>query len=167
MEQIAKLVNALAWPIVFIITLLVLRVEIRRVVDAISARATKLTAGSVSVELAAEELQNQALTQERTEEERIKRLRDLEVAKGIASRFDTWMKRYNHPEQTDQMHLLDWLVADKGATYTGNDYAIFQALAEVLSKMGYQTLPSPSEGQFMAKVRENELVLQEWAQRKQ
>lgn len=112
------------------------------------------------------ELQNQVLTQETTEEERIKRFRAIEIAKGIASRFDTWIKRYNHPEQIGQIHLLDWLVAGRGAKYTGTDYTIFKALAEVLSTMGHQTLPSLSEGQFMAKIRENELVLQALAQHK-
>jgi hypothetical protein len=166
MDQIIKLVEALAWPVVSLIALLLLRLEIRRVVDAVAARAIKLTAGGVSVELAAGQLQNQALSQEATEEEKIQRLRALELAKGIASRFDTWMKRYNHPEQSDQMHLLDWLVADKGGTYTGDDYVVFKALAEVLSQMGYETLPPPTEGQFLAKVKENDLVLREWAQRK-
>lgn len=167
MEHLIKLVEALAWPIVSLVALLLLRREIRSVVDAVAARATKLTAGGVSVELAASQLQSETLMQQTTAEEKEKRLRALELAKGIATRFDTWMKRYNHPDQTDQMHLLDWLVADKGGTYTGDDYEIFKALAEVLSQMGYRTLPPPSEGQFIAKVRENELVLREWAQRNQ
>lgn len=100
-----------------------------------------------------------------SEDEKVQRLRALELAKGIASRFDTWMKRYNHPEQSDQMHLLDWLVADKGGTYTGEDYTVFEAIAEVLSQMGYKTMPPPTEGQFIAKVRENDFRLREWAQR--
>ena len=34
------------------------------------------------------------------------------------------------------------------------DYGIFKALAEVASKMGYDTLPAPSEVEFMVKVAE-------------
>ncbi len=166
MDHFIELVKALAWPIVSLVVLLLLRREIRRVVDAIGARATKLTAGGVSIELAVCQLQSQVISQETTEEEKIQRLRALEITKGIAMRFDTWMKQYNHPDQPDQLHLLEWLVADKGGTYTGVDYAVFKALAEVLSKMGYETLPAPSEGQFLAKVRENELVLRKWAQSK-
>ena len=92
MDQFTRLLEALAWPAVILVALLLLRREIRRVVDSIAARATKLTAGSISVEFAAGELQGKALSQETTEEEKFQRLRALELAKGIAARFDTWMR---------------------------------------------------------------------------
>ncbi len=74
----------------------------------------------------------------------------------LAAKFDHWMKNYNHPAQPDRMHLLEWLVADRGADLTGNDYALFEKLAAALTRMGYNTSSVPPKQAFIAKVREHE-----------
>ena len=74
----------------------------------------------------------------------------------LAAKFDWWMKNYNHPTQSDRMHLLEWLVADRGADLTGEDYALFEKLAAALTQMGYDTSSAPPKQAFLAKVREHE-----------
>jgi len=74
----------------------------------------------------------------------------------LAEKFDHWMKNYNHPARSDRMHLLEWLVADRGADLTGEDYALFENLAAALSRMGYDTSSAPPKQAFLAKVREHE-----------
>ena len=65
------------------------------------------------------------------------------------------MKNYNHqPGLTHNQELLNWLIHDRGARYVYRDYDIFKSLAEVLSDMGYDTMPPPSISEFMAKIVE-------------
>lgn len=109
----------------------------------------------MSVELAANQVQSEKLREHTPSDEKAKALRSLEIVKAIAPKFDYWMKNYRHPlGQTHFTRLLDWLVEDKGASYLSGDYETFKALAEVLSKMGYETMPPPSEGAFMDKIDE-------------
>lgn len=65
----------------------------------------------------------------------------------FADKFDHWMKHGKHVQQSDNKHLLDWLVADAGAQYMEN-YQHFCALAQTLIKYGYQTNTPPSESDF-------------------
>ena len=71
-DHVIKLIEALAWPLVALAALLVLRREVRSLIDSVAARATRLSAGPVSVilERAADELQNRTLREEGTEEEK-------------------------------------------------------------------------------------------------
>lgn len=81
--------------------------------------------------------------------------RSVDIATAIAPRFDYWMKNYNHPSGlTHNQELLNWLTHDRGARYVSRDYDIFKSLAEVLSDMGYDTMPPPSIGEFMLKIVE-------------
>jgi len=109
----------------------------------------------MEIEFAGIQVANERLTQPSTLDEKAKALRDLEVAKAVARKFDYWMRNYNHPPgKSHRDELLDWLVADRGARYVSRDYGVFKALAEVVEKMGYDTIPAPSEGEFMVKVAE-------------
>lgn len=76
----------------------------------------------------------------------------------LAAKFQYWMTNYIHedPQQPDRMKLLQWLVSDRGADLTGDDYLLFSKLAEHLSTLGYATVPQPPQAAFTAKVRENE-----------
>ena len=156
-KDIIDLINALAWPIVTLIIVLILRRELKSLTQVIIERATKISGGGMTVELAATQVKNQTLEDSTNPEEKAKALINLDIAKAVAPKFDYWMKRYNHPPgKTHYELLLDWLVAGRGAKYLAKDYGIFKALAEVLSKMGYDTLPSPSEGQFMMQLSESD-----------
>lgn len=156
-KDIIELVKALIWPVVTLVIVVFLRNEVKSFIQAIITRATKISGAGMSVELAASQLQNQKLSEPTSPEEKAKALRNLEIAKSIAPKFDYWIKKYRHPEgMTHYQGLLDWLVADGGIRYVSKDYELFKALAEVLSKMDYDTIPPPSEGEFMLKVAEAE-----------
>jgi hypothetical protein len=65
------------------------------------------------------------------------------------------MREYNHPPgKSDRDLLLDWLDADRGAHYVCGAYGVFKALAEVASKLGYDTMPPPSYAEFTVKSAE-------------
>jgi len=71
------------------------------------------------------------------------------ITEAAAEGFDRWMKNYGHPEGlSNRDNLLRWLYADRGAIAIVGDYGVFKALARVLSAMGYDTLPAPSEAAF-------------------
>lgn len=153
-KDIIELIKALAWPIVALIAIFLLRKEVKLLFRAITEKATKISGGGLSVELAANQVQSEKLGEPTTPDEKAKSLRSLEIAKAIAPKFDYWMKHYKHPPETHYERLLAWLVEDRGARYISRDYDIFKALAEVLSKMGYDTIPPPSEGEFAVKIAE-------------
>lgn len=154
-KELVELVSALAWPSVVLILALAFRREAKAVFRAVVERATKLSGLGVEVELAASQVASERLMERSSPEEKAKALRDLEVAKAVSRKFDYWMKNYNHPPGISHRdELLDWLVADRGARYISGDYGIFKALADVLSKMGYDTLPPPSEAEFRIKLTE-------------
>lgn len=156
-KDIVDLVGALAWPVVVLTIGLAFRGEIRRLLAAMVNRATKLSGLGVTVELAATQVETERLREQSSPEEKAKALRDLEVAKSVAKKFDYWRQKYTHPEGiSDRDLLLQWLGADRGARYVSGDYGIFKALAEVLAKMGYETLPPPSEGEFRIELAECE-----------
>ncbi len=122
---------------------------------AVVERATKVSGLGMEIELAASQVADERLIQASSPDEKAKALRDLEVAKAVARKFDYWMQHYNHPPgKSHRDELLDWLVADRGARYVSSDYGVFKTLAEVASKMGYDTVPAPSEGEFLVKIRE-------------
>jgi hypothetical protein len=80
----------------------------------------------------------------------------LGFANDLAKQFDNWMVNYHHPNRSDRMHLLEWLVADRGADLIGDDYALFEKLAAALSMMGYDTKLAPPKQAFLSKIREHE-----------
>jgi hypothetical protein len=154
-KDIVDLVSALAWPATVLILAFAFRRELKAVFRAVLDRATKLSGLGVTVELAASQVQTERLSEGSPPEEKAKALRDLEVAKAIAPKFDYWMKNYNHPPgKSNRDELLDWLSADRGSRYVSRDYGIFKALAEVLAKMGYDTIPAPTEGEFSVALTE-------------
>jgi len=154
-KDIIEIVKGLAWPFVTLVILFFLRKEIRTLFRSVIDRVTKISGAGMLVELAANQVQTERLAEPTSTDEKAKSLRSLEIAKAIAPKFDYWMKHYNHPlGKTHYYRLLDWLVADRGAKYLSGDYQTFKALAQVLSKMGYDTIPVPSEGEFMVKVAE-------------
>jgi len=154
-KYIIELVKALVWPFIALIVLFSLRKEITTLFKAVIDRATKISGAGMSVGLAANQVQAEKLAEPTSRDEKAKALRRLEMAKAIAPKFGYWMKNYNHPPgKTHYEELLDWLVMDRSTRYVSGDYDTFNALAEVLSKMCYDTIPTPSKGQFMVKVVE-------------
>ena len=156
-KDLVDLVGAIAWPGVVLLLGLAFRREIRHLLNAVVERATKLSGLGVTVELAAHQVESERLSEETSPEEKAKALRDVEIARAVAPKFDYWKKKYRHPEGiSDRDSLLSWLDADRGARYVSADYGVFKALAEVLAKMGYETLPPPSETEFRLKVADYE-----------
>ena len=152
-KDLIELIEALAWPCSALIAILLMRKQLKILFEVIISRATKISGGGLSVDLAVNQVQSERLIESSTPEDKARDLRNLEIAKAIAPKFDYWMKNYNHPSGvTDYQELLDWLTHDKGARYVSRDYNIFTSLAEVLSKMGYDTIPAPTEGEFMVKI---------------
>lgn len=160
-EYIMRFVEATAWPLVVLALFVLLRREIRALVQAVASKAKKISAAGVSIELAARHLEQKVLAEAPPDEERVKVLRNVELAKGLAGNFDHWMRSHNHPDQPDSMHLLDWLTHARGAEYVGEDYQLFRDIAEILHGMGYKTLPPPGEPQFLAKLREHDFRMRE------
>ena len=161
-KDIVELVGTLAWPLVVLIIGFAFRGEIRRLLAAMVDRATKLSGLGVTVELAASQVETERLMEPASTEEKAKALRDLEVAKAIAKRFDYWRREYKHPGgMSDRDSLLLWLGSNHGAPFVARDYGIFKALAEVLAKMGYETLPPPSEAELRNKLPESEIFVSE------
>ncbi len=77
----------------------------------------------------------------------------LGFANDLAKQFDNWMMNYHHrPNRPDRLHLLEWLVADRGADLIGDDYALFEKLAAALSMMGYDTKLAPPKQAFLSKI---------------
>jgi hypothetical protein len=165
-KDFVDLISALAWPTVALLLVLTFRREARAIFRALFERATKVSGLGMEIELAANQVANERLMQPSSPDEKAKALRDLEIAKAVARKFDYWMKNYNHPEGLSHRDsLLDWLVADRGAWYVSRDYGVFKALAEVASKMGYDTLPPPSEGEFTVKIAEAQEREADWRAR--
>lgn len=66
----------------------------------------------------------------------------------LASRFDHWMKVFNHPDnRSHAQELLCWLYEDEGYEYI-RDYQHFCQMAKKLSEMGYEILQIPSNKEF-------------------
>ena len=156
-KDLVDLVSSLAWPAVVLLLGFAFRRELRALFAAVVERATKVSGLGLSVELAASQVADERLGQRSSPDEKARALRDLEVAKAVAKKFDYWMRNYNHPPgRSHRDKLLEWLVADRGARYVSGDYGIFKALAEVVARMGYDTVPPPSEGEFVVKLAETE-----------
>jgi hypothetical protein len=154
-KDIVDLVRALAWPSVALLLVLAFRREAKAIFRAVIERSTKVSALGVEIELAARQVVDERLMQPSSLDDKTKSLRDVEIAKAAARKFDYWMKNYNHPpDRSHRDNLLAWLVADRGARYVSRDYNVFKALAEVASKMGYDTLPAPSEAEFNFKIQD-------------
>ena len=146
---IADLVGSLAWPVTVLIIACTYRSEIKGILHVLPNRATKLSGLGVAVELAASQVAKDHLIEATTSDEKVKTLHDLEIAKAIAPKFDFWMSHYNHPkDQSDREGLLKWLSADRGFIFLSGNYQVFKALAEVVAKMGYDTIPAPTQGAF-------------------
>jgi len=80
---------------------------------------------------------------------------DPDIAKAAAQKFDEWMKRFNHSATSDRQELLDWLVSDFGYAYFISreyEYGVFQTLAKIAAKSGYDTLPPPSRAEFTVQI---------------
>lgn len=76
-----------------------------------------------------------------------KRERELTV-EDLASRFDHWMKVFNHPDNRSHVQeLFCWLYEDEGYEYI-HDYRHFCQMAKKLSEMGYEILQIPSNKEF-------------------
>ena len=166
-KDIVDLVSSLAWPAVVLILACAFRRELKAVFSAVLDRATKLSGLGVTVELAASQVQTERLSEDSLPEQKAKALRNLEVAKAIAPKFDYWMKNYNHrPGRSHRDELLDWLSADRGSKYVSRDYGIFKTLAEVLAKMGYDTIPAPSDGDFRVALAEADEREEEYRRRR-
>ena len=156
-KDLVDLIDALAWPTVVLILALGFRRQLRGFLATVIERATKVSGLGWTVEMAANQVESERLGEDSSAEDKAKALRELEVAKAAAKKFDYWMKRYSHPsDRSDRELLLDWLSADRGARYVSGDYGVFSALAEVAKKMGYDTLPPPSAGEFQIKLIEEE-----------
>ena len=120
----------------------------------------------MEIELAGNQVASERLNEPSSPDEKARALRDLEVAKAVARKFDYWMRNYNHPpDESHRDALLTWLVADRGARYVSRDYGIFKALAAVVSKMGYDTVPPPSEGEFRVSIAEADEREESWRTR--
>jgi hypothetical protein len=162
-KDIVDLVDALAWPLVVLIIGLAFRGEIRRLLAALVDRATKLSGLGVTVELAASQVETERLREPSSSEEKAKALRDLEVAKAIAKKFDYWRREYSRPEgMSDRDSLLLWLGSNHGAPFVIEDYGVFKALVEVLAKMGYETVPPLSETEFRNKFSKSEIFVSDF-----
>ena len=154
-NDIVDLLNALIWPLVLVFLVLMFRRETKSVIRAVVERVTKVSAFGIEIQLAANQVASDRLGRRASPEEKAKSLRDLEIARAAAMKFDYWMKNYNHPASLSHRDaMLNWLVADRGALYVARDYGVFKALAEVVSKMGYNTDPPPSEKEFEAWLEE-------------
>ncbi len=155
-KDVIELIKALTWPVLALIIFVFLRREIRALFQSIIKRATKLSGGGISVELAANQVKSEKILEATDAEEKSKALRNLEIATTLAPKFDYWMKNFKHPAgRTQYDALLAWLVEDRGAQYISNNYEIFKTLAEVLAKMGYGTIPAPSEDEFKEAIKDN------------
>jgi hypothetical protein len=161
-KDIVELVGALAWPLVVLIIGFTFRGEIRRLLATLTDKATKLSFFGVEAELAARQVETERLMEPSSAEEKAKALRDLEVAKAIAKKFDAWRREYKHPDgMSDRDSLLLWLGSNHGAPFAVHDYGIVKALAEVLAKMGYDTLPPPTEAKLRKMFPESEIFVSE------
>lgn len=161
-NDIVELVAALAWPLVVLIIGFTFRGEIRRLLATMAEKATKLSGLGVTVELAASQVETERLMEPSSTEEKAKALRDSEVAKAIAKKFDDWRREYKHPtDMSDRNSLLLWLGSNHGAPFAVHDYGIVKALAEVLAKMGYDTLPPPSEAELGKMFPKSEIFVSE------
>jgi hypothetical protein len=88
----------------------------------------------VEIELEANQVENERVIQSLTPDEKAKALRDLEIARAAARKFDYWMKNYTQPPSLSQRALLLlWLVSESGLRYVFQDYEVFKTLAEVAS----------------------------------
>ena len=154
-KDLVELISALAWPCVVLLLVLAFRREAKAIFRAIIERATKVSGLGMEIELAANQVANERLIQPSSPDEKAKAMRDIDIAKAVVRKFDYWMKNYNHPEGlSHRQELLDWLVDDRGARYVSEDYGVFRALAEVAARMGYDTVPPPSEDEFTVKIAE-------------
>jgi hypothetical protein len=154
-KDIVDLVRALAWPSVSLSLVLTFRREAKEILRAVIERGSKVSAFGVNIELAAELVASERLMQLPSPDVKTKSLRVVEIAKAAARKFDYWMMNYKHPpDRSHRENLLVWLVADNGARCVLRDYDVFKALAEVASKMGYDTLPAPSEAEFNFKIKD-------------
>ena len=62
--------------------------------------------------------------------------------------FESWMQKWNHPEQSDDKHLTRFLTADRGFALI-DSYKAFCELGKAVAKKGYQTTGAPcTEGEF-------------------
>ena len=156
-KDLVDLVSALIWPGVAVLLVLAFRREVKAILRVVVERATKLSGFGVEIELAANQVERERLIQPSTPDEKAKVLRDLEIARAAARKFDYWMKNFTQPPGLTQRNLLlSWLVSDRGSQYVSHDYGVFKTLAEVASKMGYDTLPPPPEDEFLARIAEAE-----------
>ncbi len=153
-KDIVALISALAWPVIVLILLVIFRTEIQRLLDRAVKRATKLSAGPVSVEFAASQIKEEVLSKDTSPEAKAQELRLLELAQESAQKFDFWMKRFRQPKESDSQRLLAWLVEDRGVLTISRDYDVFAKTAQVLSRMGYKTIPAPLKSEFDERVRE-------------
>jgi hypothetical protein len=149
-KDLVSLVSAIAWPSVTVLMALAFRREVKGIFRAVTERANKVSGLGIQIELAGNQVTSERLLQASSPDEKAKALRDVEIAKAAAQRFDYWMKNYNHqPGLSHRDELLRWLVMDHGALYVSRDYGVFKALAEVVARMGYDTIPPPLEKEFM------------------
>jgi hypothetical protein len=156
-KDLVELISALIWPGIALILILAFRREVKAILRVVIERATKVSGFGVEIELAANQVERERLIQPSTPDEKAKALRDLEIARAAARKFDYWMKNYTQPPGLPHRALLLlWLVSDSGSRYVSHDYGVFKTLAEVASKMGYDTLPPPSEKEFMARIAKAE-----------
>jgi hypothetical protein len=159
--DIIKCLSSLAWPAVALIALIVLQKEVKELLRSLTNSSSKFSIpGGLAFEItkvqdAYQRESSSLLADSSSADEKVKRLRALEVAKQSAERFVEWRRKYNHSRwPSDSMKLLEWLVADRGADYIAYDYSAFQAMAEILNGAGYNTLPVPGENEFNVRCEE-------------
>ena len=86
--DLADLISALAWPAVAVLLFVTCRGELKALFRVIVERATKVSGFGVEIELAANQVANERLIQSSSPDEKAKALRNLEIAKAAARRFD-------------------------------------------------------------------------------
>ncbi len=156
-KDIVNLIGVLVWPgvvlillVVVLIILIVFRREIPRLAAGGLGGVKKVTVGPVSVEFAANQIKEELLSKDASLEAKFQELLRVELAQEAAKKFDSWITSVIHEKMADKESLLKWVADGRGASILSRDYDTFATTAQILSRMGYKTMPIPSKSEFDA-----------------
>jgi len=145
-KDVVTLISGIAWPALIITTLLIYRKDIRLILNLILTRATKLSAGGLSVDLSADEIRKGVIGSNATSDEKGRQLFRLEVAKNAANSFIRWFisEPVIHARQpsgficdlTLKEILLAWIAYFGGSEILSRNYETFLLMLEVITGLG-------------------------------
>jgi hypothetical protein len=163
-KDIASLVSSAFWPAVVLLLAWIYRKDIRAILNLILTRATKLSLGGASIELAANEAKNQVVQSQQSPEKKLAELDTLARAESIAKAItaitetvgnrelpESWvrerlLKVFNVDPDSEVGQFVVMLLEDSGALQSSDRERLERDFRGSTSKYNYAKVLQQVEG---------------------